>query len=424
MGARQGLAGLFSSLLGQALQGRNEAGPSPETAAASRLSHGQEAKQSAKPASPSAQAPTQSSPHEGQVSSRAKARLAEDEAGVAQSMVAEHTRPLREGRRGADPRGTALSEAARGPGESTVDEETQGTRKAGQRTKVASLDGSDEARSRDATQALASATKSDDRHRRVGAKDEAVEARAIDDDRSRSRSREDPALASRLSVIDQRRSHAKREAASGDGAAAAEIAATTGTKEDGARPREILLDLSKTATLQGNDRSVEAKSPEAGVKGDFAAVKGDFATMLADRLRDSGNTEIVQSARIVLKDGDSGSIRMRLNPPELGNVKIELNLADNSISGKIVVESDAAKTAFEKGLAELMDAFMAGGFESAKLEVSVGSGNAGHGGPGGQGPEPPRPFWSERSRSAAFDPAPGSMPSMSSRAERAVDILV
>ncbi len=142
--------------------------------------------------------------------------------------------------------------------------------------------------------------------------------------------------------------------------------------------------------------------------------------MLADRLREAWNGEIVQSARIVLKDGDAGTIRLRLRPESLGNVKIELNLSENNISGRILVESDAAKSAFEKNMSELSDAFRQGGFDSARLEVAVGGGSGGS----SSRDESREPFYSERLRTvvgSAADPATAT--SAYARRGGAVDIL-
>lgn len=256
-----------------------------------------------------------------------------------------------------------------------------------------------------------------------GAEQQKTATKALDDESLKKKRLDDPGLAARIQIFDQRKSAMKTGLKSEGEKTATEAVATDsrpGHGEASKSDREILIDLSKSSPLPPTDKGSPAH--------EAAATGQNFAALLADRLRDSGNTEIVQSARIILKDGDSGSIRMRLNPPELGNVKIELHLADNSISGRIVVESDAARSAFEKGMASLQDAFRSGGFESAKLEVQVGSGNAqgqgawNGGGRGGEGPPPP--FWSERSRSAAFEPSSAAMASRASRSGRAVDIVV
>ncbi len=146
--------------------------------------------------------------------------------------------------------------------------------------------------------------------------------------------------------------------------------------------------------------------------------------MLADRLREVWNGEIVQSARVVLRDGDAGTIRLRLKPESLGNVKIELNLADNNISGRIVVESDAAKSAFERNMSHLSDAFRQGGFDSARLEVAVGGGSGGNGSQDSSHDGTGGPFYSDRLREAVASIADPSAPASAyARRGSAVDIL-
>lgn len=217
----------------------------------------------------------------------------------------------------------------------------------------------------------------------------------------------------RLGVLDLRRAQPRREASIAQRASDAEQQ----PRDEPATPRrEVSRELSLVHAGQGSadraDRSAKAEaSPAAG---------SDFSSMLAQRLRETGNGEIVQAARIVLKDGDSGTIRLRLRPESLGEVKIELNLSEKSISGKIVVASEEAKSAFERNMAELSDAFRQGGFETAGLEVSVGSGSGGEA--GGEGGREPAPFFSERLRAAPAASAPVAAGAYARRGG-AVDIL-
>ncbi len=168
--------------------------------------------------------------------------------------------------------------------------------------------------------------------------------------------------------------------------------------------REVYRELS-LGTRGNGDSSL----PGSAGKADAVGGRGqDFGAMLADRLRDAWNGEIVQSARIVLKDGDAGTIRLRLKPESLGNVKIELNLSENNISGRILVESDKAKSAFERNMNQLADAFKQGGFDSASLEVAVGGGSGGGSSRDSSWKGSPEPFFSERLRGAVgsmADPA-------------------
>ena len=124
----------------------------------------------------------------------------------------------------------------------------------------------------------------------------------------------------------------------------------------------------------------------------------------------------------MLKNGDSGLIRLRLKPESLGDVKIELNLSDKNISGKIVVQSDEAKHAFERNMNDLADAFRQGGFDSARLEVSVGSGSQ-QGNQGTANGDSGSPFYSGRLRSV-IAPVASNFPNVwNTPRYGAVDIL-
>lgn len=146
---------------------------------------------------------------------------------------------------------------------------------------------------------------------------------------------------------------------------------------------------SGTRTAEGSAPSERAPVPKP------AAGTG-FSDILARHLTDSGAQDIVKAAQIVLRDGDAGLIRLRLEPDSLGSVKIELKMSEKNITGRIVVETDEARSAFEKSLSGLRDAFTEGGFETASLEVSVGGGQAESGeDPSGTSKEP---FFTERLR--------------------------
>ena len=140
----------------------------------------------------------------------------------------------------------------------------------------------------------------------------------------------------------------------------------------------------------------EAPATSAPAEASPATAPQASADSLAARLRD-GAADIVRSAQIVLRDGDSGVIRLRLEPESLGGVKIELKMTENQISGKIVVESDIAGDAFRSSIDALKDAFAECGFETTALEVEVRNGMAsGPGGERGDGAEGDGdgPYWS------------------------------
>jgi len=103
--------------------------------------------------------------------------------------------------------------------------------------------------------------------------------------------------------------------------------------------------------------------------------------MLARELHQNFNGDIVRHASIALRDGGAGTIKIALHPETLGNVKIHIELTDNKITGRIVVESADALNAFRKELSALEQAFRESGFADANLDLSLTADGAGnHGG--------------------------------------------
>jgi hypothetical protein len=95
-----------------------------------------------------------------------------------------------------------------------------------------------------------------------------------------------------------------------------------------------------------------------------------------ERLKEMAGSELTRAAGIVLRDG-GGEIRLVLKPESLGSVRVRLNLTDNVIDGKIIVDNPAVKHILEGSLDSLTRALTADGFQTASLQVSVGSGSGG-----------------------------------------------
>ena len=98
--------------------------------------------------------------------------------------------------------------------------------------------------------------------------------------------------------------------------------------------------------------------------------------MLARELHNNFNGDIVRHASMALRDNGESTIRLALKPDTLGNVKIQLEMADNKITGVILVESEEALNAFKKEIASLEQAFKDSGFADVNLDLSLaGDGN-------------------------------------------------
>ncbi len=97
-----------------------------------------------------------------------------------------------------------------------------------------------------------------------------------------------------------------------------------------------------------------------------------------ERLREMAGSELIRATNLVLRDG-GGEIRLVLKPESLGSVRIRMNLVDNKIEGRIIVDSSAVKQVMDQSIDALSRALTAGGFQTASLEVSVGGQNADNG---------------------------------------------
>jgi flagellar hook-length control protein FliK len=104
-------------------------------------------------------------------------------------------------------------------------------------------------------------------------------------------------------------------------------------------------------------------------------------TSLANKLRDQLNSEIVRSARMIIRSSDSGQIRLNLRPESLGSVRIMLQLKEGHIAGRIIVENSSVRQVFEQNLPHLSRAFQEGGLDLDNLDVAVADSGA-HGGQG------------------------------------------
>lgn len=95
-----------------------------------------------------------------------------------------------------------------------------------------------------------------------------------------------------------------------------------------------------------------------------------FSQVLSEEIYRSTD-DIVQAGKIVLKDNEAGSIRLNLQPANLGKVKIFLELQEGKkLSGKITVNSKEALQAFEENLNALIASFEDNGFETAGFELA------------------------------------------------------
>jgi flagellar hook-length control protein FliK len=142
-------------------------------------------------------------------------------------------------------------------------------------------------------------------------------------------------------------------------------------REPARDPRRVSAGGTPETEITVNLRG-EARGASAGER-DFGGFKasGTFENFLARELQQNLNGEIVRQAQVMLREGGEGTIRLSLKPEFLGKVKIHLEMTENKITGKIVVESGEALRAFEREMQSLEQTFRSEGFDGANLSLEL-----------------------------------------------------
>lgn len=100
-----------------------------------------------------------------------------------------------------------------------------------------------------------------------------------------------------------------------------------------------------------------------------------FSQVLAEQLYQA-NEDLVQAGKIILRNNNEGTIRLSLQPENLGKVKIFLEMkAGKKLSGKITVDTKEALSAFQENLSDLVASFKESGFEMSGFELSWSGAN-------------------------------------------------
>lgn len=156
----------------------------------------------------------------------------------------------------------------------------------------------------------------------------------------------------------------------------------TGGVGDPAAVREIVVNLS------GDGETVSDDKPDGEFRELVARLESSMGTTaqrsgggenlesatrtLAQRLNGSLGDNIVRQAQVIMKDAQQGEIRVIIRPPDLGRVRILLQMEDGHIAGRILVDNQNVRQVVEQNLAALQRAFQEAGLEMGDLEVSTG----------------------------------------------------
>jgi flagellar hook-length control protein FliK len=128
-----------------------------------------------------------------------------------------------------------------------------------------------------------------------------------------------------------------------------------------------------------------------------------FENLLARELSQHLNSDIVQQAQVLLHDGDAGTIKLSLRPESLGIVKVRLEMVENRITGRIIVESNDALRAFDREIQSLEQAFRDSGFSGVSLYTALAS-DSGQNSEGNWQQQENVAFFSERLAAGQYEP--------------------
>lgn len=153
------------------------------------------------------------------------------------------------------------------------------------------------------------------------------------------------------------------------------------TKE-GAKESKAAALKKTTLSTSGEEKIVDKNGASENLlqslgqtKDGFTAEKNSLQGItkadLVRELKEQGHSEILKEAKILVKDGQSGEIKMVLRPQELGTVKINLILENKHIVAKIFVDNNIVKDALQTALGDLKEVFAEQGMELGSLDVFV-----------------------------------------------------
>ncbi|MFP4441655.1 MAG: flagellar hook-length control protein FliK [Spirochaetia bacterium] len=136
--------------------------------------------------------------------------------------------------------------------------------------------------------------------------------------------------------------------------------------------------VTKTSTVESQGPDISASKSDVSAKGSFqlrqeAEPPASQFQRVFRNVQEQMQGDFVRSARLVLKNAGNGEIRLLLRPEELGSVRIKMEVGDNRITGRIIVDSPQARETMEQNLPSLYKALKESGFESASLDISLGN---------------------------------------------------
>ncbi len=121
-------------------------------------------------------------------------------------------------------------------------------------------------------------------------------------------------------------------------------------------------------TVENPLGGASARSGEGMTEGQIA--KEAAGVRPAERILPEVVERIVRAAHVTLREGSS-EMRLRLNPPQLGSLRVDLRVTDGVLTGRLQTESAAAQMAVSSQIEQLKSTLAEQGIAVGALEVTL-----------------------------------------------------
>ncbi len=136
------------------------------------------------------------------------------------------------------------------------------------------------------------------------------------------------------------------------------------------------IDNVVTATEAESSTNTEIQSSKNSINNEHTTIAQKLYTSLSSSVSRVQVEALMQNMAgkmsILLQDGKN-ELRMKLTPPELGQMKLSFITQDNIMVGKIVVETLEAKMFFEQNLDNLRESLAQAGVKLGNIDIDLGS---------------------------------------------------
>jgi flagellar hook-length control protein FliK len=127
---------------------------------------------------------------------------------------------------------------------------------------------------------------------------------------------------------------------------------------------EMNSDLSSNQNQQGFSTNLAEKMGSMGKSEDSSIVKHNLQQQI---------DQLLQRARVIIKDSGNASLSTKLNPKELGEISIKLVLSGGKLTGKFTVENDIVQKELNDKLNQLFSELKSDGYDIDGFQVDVKS---------------------------------------------------